>query len=511
MMKKNVKKYVTLSCLLAIAAGAVAGCAPKAQTLDLSVDPPVITIMGSAYQAQPAEDGPVLEAVEDYLGVDLQITWTASSGYDEKITATMASGEYPMIMQVGTRSSSVIQNSRAGSFWEVGEEMKDATKYPNLSQANPLIQHNISIDGNVYGLYKSRDLGRNGVSIRTDWLENLGLEIPKTLDEFGEVLRAFTEDDPNQDGIQNTYGMIVTAYTGPLDNLLVWCGAPNKYGWDEEKQEIRPAHEFPEYMEGLDLMKTWLEAGYINQDMATRSSDKWDEDFLNGHAGVIIDVADRARRLQTNIAKIDPDATVGVFGSVAKDENSERRVLPTTGYNGFFVLPKAALPNESDMQYVLGVIDRMQDATASDLMQYGIEGTHYTIGDDGYIVQTQDAQLKQDFADLNQLLTFMTDNSNINVPYANETAKEVELVLEDNAQYSVPNPAESYVSKAYSLSGPQLDAVISQANIGYIMGNLTKEDWYSEMERWGNMGGNQVVKEMNEAYQADTSEYKTIY
>ena len=126
-------------------------------------------------------------------------------------------------------------------------------------------------------------------------------------------------------------------------------------------------------------------------------------------------------------------------------------------------------------------------------------------------MQTQDAQLKQDFADLNQLLTFMTDNSNVNVPYANETAKEVELVLEDNAQYSVPNPAESYVSKAYSLSGPQLDAVISQANIGYIMGNLTKEDWYSEMERWGNMGGNQVVKEMNEAYQADTSEYKTIY
>lgn len=509
-MKKSVKKFITVSCIAALAAGSIAGCGKTVQTMD--VNNPVLTIMGAAYKNKSADsNSPVVKALEEYLGAKLDITWVASQGYDEKVTATMASGEYPMVMQVGTRSSSVIQNSRAGSFWEVGEKMMDKEKYPNLSKANPLVMHNISIDGKVYGLYKGRDLGRAGVSIRQDWLDNLGLETPKTIDDLTEVLRAFTEDDPDGNGVKDTYGMIVTAYSGPLDNLIVWCGAPNKYGWNPETQKLEPSFMFDEYMEALDLMKSWLDKGYINQDMATRAADKWDEDFLNGHAGVIIDVADRARRLQTNIAKINPDAVVDVFGSVAIDDNSERRVLPTTGYSGFFVLPKASLSDEAQLDKALSLIDRMEDATATDLVNYGIKDRHYTIGDDGYIVINSDESLKQEYYDLNQLVTYIGDNSNLKVPYANKTAEKVEQVLEDNAQYSVVNPAESYVSKAYSLSGPQMDAVISQANISYIMGNISKDQWYDQIEKWEKMGGKQVIKEINEAYQEDTSEYKTVY
>ena len=41
--------------------------------------------------------------------------------------------------------------------------------------------------------------------IRQDWLDNLGLEIPTTFDELLEVIRAFTEDDPDGNGENDTY------------------------------------------------------------------------------------------------------------------------------------------------------------------------------------------------------------------------------------------------------------------------------------------------------------------
>lgn len=64
-----------------------------------------------------------------------------------------------------------------------------------------------SFDGVTYGLSQSGSIDRNeGVLIRKDWLDKLGLEIPITLEDFYNVMRAFTFNDPDGDGLNNTYG-----------------------------------------------------------------------------------------------------------------------------------------------------------------------------------------------------------------------------------------------------------------------------------------------------------------
>ena len=92
--------------------------------------------------------------------------------------------------------------------------------------------------------------------------------------------------------------MIVTDYLdGPLNNIAIWMGAPNQYGIKDGK--LAPAFMFDEYLEALKFMNKCYNEGLINQDMATYSSDKWNEQFLSGKAGVIIDVADRAKKTCT--------------------------------------------------------------------------------------------------------------------------------------------------------------------------------------------------------------------
>ena len=56
-----------------------------------------------------------------------------------------------------------------------GKYLKD---YPNLSKMNKLINKNASIDGKLYGIYRERPLSRQGIVIRKDWLDNLGLDMP---------------------------------------------------------------------------------------------------------------------------------------------------------------------------------------------------------------------------------------------------------------------------------------------------------------------------------------------
>ena len=64
-----------------------------------------------------------------------------------------------------------------------------------------------SFDGICYGLAQSGSIDRNeGILIRKDWLDKLGLSVPVTLDDYYEVMKAFTFNDPDGNGVNDTYG-----------------------------------------------------------------------------------------------------------------------------------------------------------------------------------------------------------------------------------------------------------------------------------------------------------------
>ena len=327
------KKIILTFCAAAMLTGSLAGCGNSADSLTYDDQGrPIISIMTQSYNAKSASDdaaeNPIVAEIEKKLNVDLRFKWISSSNYGEKVTATMGAGTYPLIMRVNDRNAAIIANCRGGTFWEVGDLMLDEEKFPVLSKANRQVMNNMSVDGKVYGVYTARDLGRNGASIRKDWLENLGLDYPETIEEFREVVRAFTEDDPDGNGKDDTYGLIMTAHTAPIKDVTVWSGAPNGYGMNEETGQLEPEFFFEEYLDGLKLLKEFYDNQWMNTNWATMDANKWNEPFLLGQGGIIIDVCDRARRLQTNIVEKNPDAVVGVFGSVAPKAGEKKRAKP---------------------------------------------------------------------------------------------------------------------------------------------------------------------------------------
>ena len=237
--------------------------------------------------------------------------------------------------------------------------------------------------------------------------------------------------------------------------------------------------------------------------MATYSSDKWNEQFLTGQAGVIIDVADRARRVASNIAELNPNAVVDVFGYVKKDADTDPRTLPTTGYDGYFVFPKASVATEEDLDLVLTVMDKANDAEAENLMNYGIEGIHYTV-EDGFAVKNTDDALVKEYNDLNQFATNIVANG-LTTKYAVPVAEKIDQVYAENKNWVVANPVEPYISETYSTKGPQLDAIMAEANTKFIVGQISEADWDAQVERWLSQGGQGVIDDYNEAYKDDDS------
>lgn len=160
--------------------------------------------MAILYHQQPPKDRAIKE-IEKLTNTELDITWVPDAVKEDRLNAALAAGNLPQIVTIqDIKNSSVMNAFRSGMFWEIGDYIKD---YPNLSKMNKLINKNVTIDGKLYGIYRERPLSRQGIVIRKDWLDNLNLKTPKTLDELYEVAKAFTEDDPDKDGKDDTFGL----------------------------------------------------------------------------------------------------------------------------------------------------------------------------------------------------------------------------------------------------------------------------------------------------------------
>lgn len=61
-------------------------------------------------------------------------------------------------------------------------------------------------DGEIYSVFTKFEGGTMPI-VRADWMDILGLETPSNPDEFYTVLKAFSEDDPDGNGKDDTYGL----------------------------------------------------------------------------------------------------------------------------------------------------------------------------------------------------------------------------------------------------------------------------------------------------------------
>lgn len=465
-------------------------------------EPYKLSFMLTTHTGEPmSEDSPVQKAIEAYTNTDLELLWVPNATYDDKMNITFASGELPTLMLLPKKTSSVINAARNGAFWDLGPYLKD---YPNLSQANEQVLNNISIDGGVYGIYRARDLGRNGITFRSDWLENVGLETPKTIDDVYEVLKAFKNDDPDQNGQDDTYGMTVTKWVGPWNVMQTWFGAPNKWGEDSTGKLV-PDFMTDEYVEALKFFNKLYEEGLVNEDFAMMESSKWTEPYLAGKAGMVIDVADFSTSLQgkfENELGYEKDNIVwDVVGSV-EGPNGTYNLPFAGGYNGMIAITKDGAETEEDLRKALDFLDKMNDLDMQITMMYGLEGTGWDYVD-GIIVKNPDA-VKTDFNDAAQMGTNVVGDFRKNPDVPLERSPLVikrNQVMVDNIDIVVANPCEPFVSDTYAKKGAQLDKIIEDARIQFIVGVIDEEALKDAVDLWRTSGGDDIISEYNALYE----------
>ncbi len=473
----------------------------------------VMTIMTMFLEATaPTGNNELQQALEEHTGYKMKVNWVPNTNYADKMNITLASDDIPKVM-VASKSGSFIKSAENDAFWDLTDYLKD---YPNLSQANPDVLQNSSVNGRVYGVYRSRDIMRTCVFVRKDWLENLNLEMPETTEDLYNLAKAFTENDPDGNGKDDTTGVVIPSWPGainsssPYDALAIWFGAGN--AWKEVDGKLEPSFMQPEYLESIQFTRDMVEKGYINSDYATLSADNWDDPILNGKGGIVIDTYSRSGSVNGKYEQAHPDeeGPFVEFTGNLKNKDGNLYAMPTDGYSSFLAIPKQSVKTEDDLKEVLTFLDKLNDKEAQILLNNGIEDKNFEVvdgkasaleGDEA----TKISNLQKCYAQIGMNVT----TESLSYPNKQETPeKEAEYerrlaLMASDEENAVFNPAAAYVADTYVTKGVQLDQIIGDARIQYIAGQIDDKGWEAAINQWQKQGGDAIVEEMNELYQAD--------
>ncbi|MBB6734457.1 extracellular solute-binding protein [Cohnella zeiphila] len=462
-----------------------------------AAQPVKFSAMVPFFAAQPPatdDSNPAFKALEDKTGVKLDVTFVPGSAYDDKVNVTLASGNLPQaIVVTNNKNSSVINAIRSGAFWEVGPYIKD---FPNLQKYwNDQIATNISVDGKIYGIYRERPVARKGFLFRQDWLDNLGLQQPKTVDDIYNIAKAFTTDDPDKNGKNDTFGLALSSdglASDTMIDLVTALGSFNKWGIQDGK--ATPDFMTPEYMEALKLLKKMYDEKLINQDFGAIKGTKV-RDFINqGKAGMVTGSIDDANSQFTSLYKLIPDAKIGF---VAGLEGPKGVKLPAnSGYYGEFMFPKSSVKSEADLKNILSYFDKVLDPEVEKLFDFGVEGVHSKVENGNPVITNQELFANQ-VADLGQLRIAPSD---LTWPTENDVMKKVKQMYKEQAPNAVPNVTEPFLSPTQAERGTDLDTIINDASIKFIMGSIDEAGFAKATEEWRKQGGDKMIDEFTQEY-----------
>ena len=352
-MKKMTRLFAALL-TVALLAGLMAGCGPVGTEPTLTVPtiptttlPPmeereVIDITLAVNTTTPDAEATHLHAflLEEFK-INLIVTEYTSENWKEQLTLMLAEDNLPdIISNTGWTFSQFNEYANEGYFLNLSPYLELAPNLQEIFKQYPSYRSQMTnTDGYIYGLSQLTTINQNAPArgfIDERWLANVGMEVPRTVDELYAVLKAFKEQDANGNGDptdevpmylnadyknrNNTFRILANAFGIYSDN-------PTRKMAIDENGNIFAPWTTENWKDLMKFCHKLYEEGLIDTNYVTKTSAEFKEMVKNQTVGSFGANAPFAQAGLT----IDYDANFQYFHPLTSQYSTESTLVLTSG------------------------------------------------------------------------------------------------------------------------------------------------------------------------------------
>lgn len=375
-----------------------------------------------------------------------------------KINALFASGEAPdLVWEFGkTFMDNLVVQDVIQPVDEYVEQY--STTYKQYLEEHPELKPYITAgDGKMYGMTSARTplgVANHGMWIRQDWLDNLGLDTPTTIDELNEVALAFTKNDPDGNGQNDTFGIgfnynnwtiMKSMFGQPSEAMMVENGVVGDWVGSEG------------YADTFRLLKNWYENGVIDPEYVTDTNYERQRQLLvTGKIGIYLGNYNQEsewRELKANV----PEAELVPFEPV-ESKYGKFGLYQEPPAMSMICMNKDCDNPEAVMKFLDWILEEGWMSVV-----YGEEGVHYNLVD-GYPQQIDVNKFQKEVAyageyaiirdevidDVETYISVTSAQDELSQEYAKLRALGLETAMKNKFRRDVPYTPSTELSSKYN-------------------------------------------------------------
>ena len=401
----KIKKIICMGMAAIFAASALAGCGKGGEekvSKSWEDAPKVYYAISNSWESQLGktgddyEDNPYTRYIFEKTGIRM-VPVLLSGDQAQQLALKRAGGDR---LDLIVNKDIVQSYMQSGLIVPVGDLLD---KYKNKA---PNIQKNIpesawkgatKID-TVWGIPSRAELPNapiNYMFFRKDWMDKLGLEMPKTMDDVGNILKAFTKNDPDGNGIDDTYGLCYKG-SNTVNSLMLFFGVDT---WREEFEGDKLVSQAmtDRARKAYSKIREWDKAGYICHDGITDT--KANEQLVGtNRVGTMISSGGEVKKLSDVLH--DNGYTEAAFALCTNQitstiDNKFYGWNRSNNWKNMVMITSMAQDHEN----IFKLLNWLYSEEGTFFQSYGIEGREYTMKD-GKPVVDKEYRKKMSYLDM---------------------------------------------------------------------------------------------------------------
>ncbi len=471
---------------------------------------------------------------KERLGINLDYLWTTTTqnnAFDTRLRLALSANE-PIADIVPVRDITLANDLiDSGRFMRVDElfESYASDAYKAAIEEDPTMWYPFAREDGAYAI-PIPDYSWNNdtiLYIREDWMENLGLDAPETLEDIESIMEAFVNEDPNGTGQDDTYGLAVgfnESFNYNMANASWIFGAfgtiPEQWNVAEDGT-LQYGSVHPGAKNALAKLNSWMEKGYIHQEAGLHDEMRAVELFTSGRAGIIAGPYWMDRFPLSDVYENDPGAQFKAYRVPAGPDGQIGR-KGTLNFSGAVLINKDIEHPEAFFLYQNYLFDHFAFPEEGSEFEYLFaEGYDYVLDEDGnpttenipdgrvtpqkYTLTFEGARVPSSLMEAYGHLatgaepanpfelrsSLIADEQRLQGASVNLESRDISMI-----DQFVGAPTPTMVSRGDYLNTQELEAFTR-----IIYGELPIDEFDSLVENWESSGGADITTEVNEWYE----------